>query len=94
MKKTTTTKQAPNLLNVYIDNQTETIANYSPGPCVVEFKVKKIMGEYQVSLRFVCSDFSFYLTHQNWSPFKSIELLTLRLKEQMLQKFYERYAYA
>jgi hypothetical protein len=87
-------KKSPNLLNIYIDNQAEAIANYSPGPCVVEFKVAKILGEYQVSLRFVCSDFSCYLTHQNWSPFKSVELLTIRLKEQMLQKFYERYAYA
>ena len=94
MPKTTITKQAPNLLNIYIDNQSETIAKYSPGPCLVEFKVRKIMGEYQVSLRFVCNDFAVFLTHQNWSPFKSVELLTLRLKEQMLQKFYEQYAYA
>ncbi len=94
MTKTTMTKQAPNLLHIYIDSQTEAIAHYSPGPCLVEFKVKKTLGEYQVSLRFVCNDFAVYLTHRNWSPFKSIELLTLRLKEQMLQKFYERYAYA
>lgn len=94
MTKINHTKIAPNLLNIYIDNQAEAIANYSPGPCIVEFRVRKFTGEYQVSLRFECADFSFFLTHQNWSPFKSVELLTLRVKEQMLQKFYEQYAYA
>ena len=94
MTKLYSTKNSPNLLNVYMDNQAEAIANYSPGPCIVEFKVRKTIGEYQVSLRFECADFSFYLTHQNWSPFRSVELLTLRVKEQMLQKFYEQYAYA
>jgi hypothetical protein len=94
MRKITNEKEAPNLLNIYMDFQAEAIAHYSPGPCLVEFKAKKLLGEYQVSLRFECADFSFFLTHKNWSPFKSVELLTLRLKELMLQKFYEQYAYA
>ncbi len=93
-RKLTYTKIAPKLLNIYIDTQIEAIANYSPGPCIVEFTVRKMTGEYILSLRFECAEFSFYLTHQNWSPFKAVELLTLKVKEQMLQKFYEQYAYA
>lgn len=89
-----TKKENPNLLKVYIENQAEAIARHFPGPCRVKFAVQKQSGDFIVSLHFECSDYELFLTHQNWSPFKSVELLTVRLKDQLLQRFYEQYAYA
>ena len=89
------TQAPPNpMIKTYIEMQMDVLSQYSESPSMNEVHLRKENGAYCVLIRFICADFTEESFSSSWSPYKAIELATVSLREQLMQRAYNRYRYA
>lgn len=89
-----TTHTQNEMIKTYVEMQMDILTQFSESPAIYEVHLRKENGAYCVSIRFISADFVEESFAKSWSPYKAIELATVTLREQLMQRAYNLYRYA